>query len=89
MNTIGETINKCNPEVGERLENLFKIFGTLENILLNKEAATLYHQLMLYVIVQREKEIGNVKREFLSWELTKNFDEIVKEYGGTIVLPLV
>lgn len=88
MNTIGETINNCRPEVKDGLKNLFDIFGDLKSILLNKDASKLYFELMIYVVDKREVEVGNAVYDYDVWRFKRrSFNEILKDYGGTIVMP--
>ncbi len=86
MITLGETIDKCNPEIKNELINLFNTYGTLENILKCYKGRLLYSKLMLSIIIEREYEIGFVKLEPFRYE-HRSFKEIYKNYGRTIVMP--
>jgi hypothetical protein len=86
--TVGELVNKC-PNAKRKLKSLFDVFHTLENILQNEQASLFYHQFMLEVIAEKEREEGNVKYDFMSYRITTDFEEVKKKYGGTVLLPLM
>jgi len=87
-NELRVTLDKL-PLVRDKLKELFDVYVTLENILQHDEACKYYHHLMLYVIAEREKELGNVEYDFMSYRITTDFDEIKRKYGGTKLLPLI
>lgn len=88
MNTIGDTIERCDPRIEEGLIRLFDVCGTLENILLYPKARECYAQLMLYVIMERERELGHIKYNFETWKDDyRSFEDIYKDYSRTVVMP--
>ncbi len=92
--TIGETLHRL-PKVERNVKDLFNKFYTLENILSDPDAARYYQRMILYVILQREIDLGNVvySQYFgnipMKWCITTEFEEIVEKYGGTILFPIV
>lgn len=87
METVGDTMDLM-PEIRDELKRMFDIFGDLNAILAYPEANLWYHKLMLRVIAARELKEGNYTSDIWTYKLNKSFDEIVKTYGGTPVLPL-
>jgi hypothetical protein len=85
---ISDTLQNL-PEVEEKLKSLFTRFNTLGNILNDPNAAKLYHHLMLIVIRTHEYDLGNYKKYGFNYTLNKDWDDIQKEYGGTVLLPLL
>lgn len=66
---------------------LFKKHGTLKGILMNCEAADIYHKVMIYVIKEKECQEGNYTVNGMTYTMNKDWSEIKKEYGGTMFLP--
>jgi hypothetical protein len=44
---------------------------------------------MLIVIRTHEYDLGNYKKYGFNYTLNKDWDDIQKEYGGTVLLPLL
>ena len=81
------TINKCHPNVKILLEHLFKVFGTLENILKHEAASNLYCRLMAHVVYQREIELG-AKFNYNTFNFdVRPYEELREIYKNTIVMP--
>lgn len=87
--TFGDLIKLVSKETQENIELLFNKFKTLETILSNDEASLWYHKFMLEVIVEKEKKDGCVDYNFMKYKLKKDWSEIVKKYGGTLLMPCI
>jgi hypothetical protein len=77
------------PQVDDYLGRLFNYFGSLDKILLDTEGSIIYHNLMIKVISKYEFDLGNYTIDGMIYKLNKNSDDIIKEYGGTFLLPLL
>jgi hypothetical protein len=78
------------PEVDDYLGRLYNHFDNdLIKILSDFEGRYFYHKLMIKVISHYEYKIGNYKLNGMNWSLNKNWEDIVSEYGGTLLLPLI
>ena len=87
--TIKETL-KSLPGIDDILCRLFIHFNDdLSKILLDKEGSLIYHRLMIRVIAQREYDLGNYTLNGMNYKLNKDWKDILSEYGGTILLPLI
>ena len=53
----------------------------------DEEDTIMYHQLMLLVIEKYEFDCGNYTTNGMRYKLNKDWDEIVIEYGGSLLLP--
>lgn len=83
--TIGETLDKI-PEVRDELKKLFEAFGNLGNILLNRKAAWVYRILIMHLIKERERELGNIEFKGLLECCTTPPEEIKKRYRNLLFL---
>lgn len=87
--TIKETLKRL-PGINDLLGRLFIHFNDdLSKILLDKEGSLIYHRLMIRVIAQREYDLGNYTSNGMNYKLNKDWEDILSEYGGTILLPLL
>lgn len=78
------------PEVDDYLGRLYKHFDNdIVKILSDFEGSYFYHQLMIKVISHYEYKIGNYTLNGMKWTLHKNWEDVISEYGGTILLPLI
>ncbi len=71
---LGYLVNKYN-------DNVVSLFE-------DKDDTIIYHRLMLLVIEQYEYDCGNFTTNGMTYKLNKDWDEIVTEYGGSLLLPM-
>jgi hypothetical protein len=84
-----KTLNKL-PKVDGYLGYLVnKHNNNVVSLFEDKEDTIMYHQLMLLVIEKYEFDCGNYTTNGMTYKLNKDWDEIVIEYGGSLLLPFL
>jgi hypothetical protein len=78
------------PIIDDYLGRLYNHFeNDLLKILSDTNGWYIYHTLMIKVISHYEYKLGNYKLNGMNYSLNKEWKDIVNEYGGTLLLPLI